>query len=1066
MSADGSIIIDTKLDQSGLEKGLSAMKSAVAAAAAAIVGTIGTMSAAAIKVGSDFEEGMSKVAAISGATGEELEALTEKAKEMGAKTKFSATEATEAMQYMAMAGWKASDMISGIDGIMNLAAASGEELASVSDIVTDALTAFGLQAKDSAHFADVLAKAASNSNTNVGMMGATFKYAAPLAGSLGYSVEDTAVAIGLMANAGIKGEQAGTALRGMLTRMIKPTDEVEGAMERLGITIANDDGTVKPFNQTMQELRKAFANLTDEEKAQNAAALAGQEAMSGFLAIVNASDADFLKLTDAINHADGASKQMAETMQDNLKGKLTILGSSLEGLGIQAYEKFEKPMKKAVAAAQKSVDSLSREMSKGKLGKSIDKIADSFGNLISAAAKLVAKALPPLINGFASVIDHGEELVMVLSAIGGGMATMKGYNTAKTVIMPLVDSFRKARQAAADFAYAEQASVAFGIELNDTLTLGQAVVGLLTGKISLSTAAHAAWNAVKAADPTMMVVAAVGALAAGLTVLVLSMGEADEETKRLQETLEETKENWEELKEQQKEQLSADLSQIENVKRLREELSYLVDENGKVKEGYEARTEFILGELNQALGTEYSLTDGIIGNYNELTDTIDNLIEKKRVKAILDAQEPLYQEAINKQMEEANEIGKLRAEIEEKVNKQQALENELIEKYGENWRGSVQAAFDARAREYTSLESDISNKKELLDGFEQSYATHTNEIIGYEHNMTLAASENADDWLKIQTDIQAGAATTYEEKKRLLAEEVNALQVAYDDLIDRQEKGDERITQSQIDAAQKRLEEKQKELDGLTEKVSVSTLQMNDAYKKMAIGNLEALKSQSEKYFGVSEEEIDNLIAGLNSKEPAVQSKAKSMAEDMFRNISSKNDQYSKAGADALQGVINGIDSNWDAAMSAVANVAGDMLTIFKRTLKIASPSKAFEDESAFVPLGVAKGIDENAEIAISSVSDLSNQLLDEFESVDISSMVKKMQASVQSVHLQMQSNVNASVEHELLKASNVAKDKQPLYAKIVAQINNKMEVEGREMAHSITPFVSEEFALLTGGTI
>ena len=276
MNVDGSIIIDTKLDQTGLEKGVSAMKKTVAAAATAVIGTIGTMSTAAIKVGSDFEEGMSKVSAISGATGEEFDALTEKAKQMGAKTKFSATEATEAMQYMAMAGWKASDMISGIDGIMNLAAASGEELASVSDIVTDALTAFGLQAKDSAHFADVLAKAASNSNTNVGMMGATFKYAAPLAGSLGYSVEDTAVAIGLMANAGIKGEQAGTALRGMLTRMIKPTDEVEAVMEKLGITIANNDGTVKPFNQTMQELRKAFANLTDEEKAQYAASLAGQ----------------------------------------------------------------------------------------------------------------------------------------------------------------------------------------------------------------------------------------------------------------------------------------------------------------------------------------------------------------------------------------------------------------------------------------------------------------------------------------------------------------------------------------------------------------------------------------------------------------------------------------------------------------------------------------------------------------------------------------------------------------------------------------------------------------------
>lgn len=1066
MNVDGSIIIDTKLDQTGLEKGVSAMKKTVAAAATAVIGTIGTMSTAAIKVGSDFEEGMSKVSAISGATGEEFDALTEKAKQMGAKTKFSATEATEAMQYMAMAGWKASDMISGIDGIMNLAAASGEELASVSDIVTDALTAFGLQAKDSAHFADVLAKAASNSNTNVGMMGATFKYAAPLAGSLGYSVEDTAVAIGLMANAGIKGEQAGTALRGMLTRMIKPTDEVEAVMEKLGITIANNDGAVKPFNQTMQELRKAFANLTDEEKAQYAASLAGQEAMSGFLAIVNASESDFFKLTDAINHADGASKQMADTMQDNLKGKLTILGSSLEGLGIQAYEKFEKPMKKAVDSAQKSVDSLSREMSKGKLGKSIDKIAESIGKLISVAAKLVAKTLPPLINGFAFVIDHGKELVTVLSAVGGGMAAMKGYNTAKTVITPLVDSFRKARQAAADFAYAQQASVAFGIELNDTLTLGQAAIGLLTGKISLSTAAHTAWNAVKAADPTMMVVAAVGALAAGITVLCLSMGEADEETQRLQETLEETKESWQELKDQQKEQLSADLSQVENIQRLRNELSCLVDDNGRVKEGYEARTKFILGELNNALGTEYNLTNGVIDNYNEFNGTIDNLIQKKRAKAILDAQEPLYQEAINKQTQEAIEIGKLKSEIQKKINEQQEIENALIKEYGENWYGAAAAAGDARLADYADLQMSVADKETLLSEFEASYDQHTNEIIGYEHNMTLAASENADDWLKIQTDIQAGAATTYEEKKRLAEEGLLGAQQEYETLIELQINGDERITQGQIDAAEKRVENKEEELAGLTSQVSSSIPTISDLYNDMSIKSLESLKSQSKKYFGVSEKEIDDLIRGLKSKDPEAQKQAKVTAENLLKNIKSKNGQYPEAGANALQGVIDGWNGKSALAAQQVAGIAGGLLDTFKKTLRIQSPSKKFAELSKYIPEGIAKGIGDNAQVAEDSITELSDSLLNNFDSIDISSMVSKMQASVENQHFQMQSNMNATVEHELLKASGLVKDKQPLYAKIYAQFHNTMEIDGRETAHALAPYESEEFALLAGGMV
>ena len=288
-----------------------------------------------IKTYEDFQAQMSKVAAISGASGQELEMLTAKAKEMGATTQFSATEAGQAFEYMAMAGWKTNDMMSGISGIMNLAAASGEDLASVSDIVTDALTAFGLQASDSAHFADVLAAASSNSNTNVGMMGNTFKYAAPLAGALGYSVEDVAVAIGLMANAGIKGEMAGTALRSTMTRLVDPPKEAAQALDQLGISVKNSDGSVKPFMQTMEELRDRFGGLSDSEKAQMASSIAGQEAMSGFLAIVNASEGDFEKLCAAIDNADGASARMAETMNDNLKGDLKALSSVWEAFQLE-----------------------------------------------------------------------------------------------------------------------------------------------------------------------------------------------------------------------------------------------------------------------------------------------------------------------------------------------------------------------------------------------------------------------------------------------------------------------------------------------------------------------------------------------------------------------------------------------------------------------------------------------------------------------------------------------------------------------------------------------------------
>ncbi|WP_245190839.1 phage tail tape measure protein [Anaerococcus jeddahensis] len=311
---------------------------------------------AAVKTASDFDSGMAKVKAVSGATGSDFDALREKAREMGAKTKFSASEAAEAMNYMAMAGWKSKDMISGIEGVMNLAAASGEDLATTSDIVTDALTAFGLKAEDSSHFADVLAAASSNANTNVSLMGETFKYAAPIAGTLGYSVEDTAVAIGLMANAGIKGSQAGTALRAGLTRLASPTKEVMNGMSMLGLSIEDVQGL--SLDETLSTFRVAFANLDGTQKAQAASMIFGKNAMSGMLAIINASEKDYNSLSDAIYNADGTAEKMAATMQDNLAGQLKILQSALEELAISFGELLMPAVRKAVDILTKLVNGL------------------------------------------------------------------------------------------------------------------------------------------------------------------------------------------------------------------------------------------------------------------------------------------------------------------------------------------------------------------------------------------------------------------------------------------------------------------------------------------------------------------------------------------------------------------------------------------------------------------------------------------------------------------------------------------------------------------------------------
>lgn len=377
------------------------------------------MGTAAVKTAADFDSAMSQVAAISGATGDDFDALRNKAREMGSKTKFSATEAAEAMNYMAMAGWKTGDMLEGVEGIMNLAAASGEDLATTSDIVTDALTAFGLSAKDSGHLADILAAASSNANTNVSMMGETFKYAAPIAGALGYSAEDTALAIGLMANAGIKSSQAGTSLRKIMTEL---NGEIKIHGQNLGdvtIQTSNADGSMRSFNDILMDCRAAFSKLTDSEKASTAESLVGKTAMSGFLAIMNAGEGDVSKLKNAIGSCsdtmdgyNGAAAKMAAVMQDNLSGQLTILKSQLQELAISIGDALMPTIREFVSHLQKLVDKFN----------SLDDGTKAF--IVKAA--LVAAAIGPVLIVIGSIISAIGTIMTIIPALASGISVVTG----------------------------------------------------------------------------------------------------------------------------------------------------------------------------------------------------------------------------------------------------------------------------------------------------------------------------------------------------------------------------------------------------------------------------------------------------------------------------------------------------------------------------------------------------------------------------------------------------------------------------------------------------------------
>lgn len=396
--------------------------------AAAAVGA--AFYAGPITKAAEFQHQMSKVKAISGGTAEELSELSSKAKQMGATTEFTAAQAGEAMEYMAMAGWKTSDMLNGVEGIMYLASASGEDLATTSDIVTDALTAFGLTAQDATHFSDVLAQASSNANTNVGMMGATFQKVAPVAGALGYSVEDMSLGIGLMANASIKAEVAGTSLKTALANMASPTKKQAAAMQKYGISLTRADGTMKSFGEMLENMRSSLGNLNEVEQTAAAKTIFGKESFAGMLAIVNASEKDYKKLSDAVYNCDGAAKQMSETMLDNFQGKMTLAKSALDALQVSLGEALLPTFTEAVIKITEIVTKVAEFAEKNpELVRTIAKV--TAGLFALKAGGLIAKLGFQEIHGSVLMVQKVLEIFKGRTLIAGTNAMGLGAKLAR-----------------------------------------------------------------------------------------------------------------------------------------------------------------------------------------------------------------------------------------------------------------------------------------------------------------------------------------------------------------------------------------------------------------------------------------------------------------------------------------------------------------------------------------------------------------------------------------------------------------------------------------------------------
>lgn len=841
--ADGKVVIETDLDSSGAEAGLTKLErlaktglGAVTKAATVTATALTAAGTAATIVGSNFEEGMSKVAAISGATGADFEKLKEKAKQMGATTKFSATEAASAFEYMAMAGWKTTDMLGGIDGVMNLAAASGEDLALVSDIVTDAITAFGLSASDSGHFADVLAAASSNANTNVSMLGESFKYVAPIAGAMKYSVEDTSLALGLMANASIKGSMAGTSLKTSLANLASPTDSMAEVMEKYGISLTNADGSMKSLREVIDTLRSKMGGLDEATQTAAASTLFGKEAMAGMLAIINASEADYKKLASAVNNADGTAKNMADTMQDNLKGSITILKSSLEGLGIQIYESMETSLKNAANTGIKSVERISGAFKRGGLSGSVKeagKMIDEFTDKLSESGEMAGDIIKPLKNVAKQALSLGKTALPVLSkgftiavksldkfiplAIAGYTA-MKGYaivSNVTKIMSGMVKAYKAASTAINAYNVIQIACTAQGVVSNATLTVGQAAIGLLTGRVALATAAQTAWNAVMNANPIGIVITLIGTLVAGIGAYNLITGEAVDVTSGLSDkqkkVIENSKDAISSIKQEaeaRKENLKAATAEIDTAESLWGELQKCVDVNGRVKEGYEARAQYISGELSNALGIEIGLVDGIIENYDKLNTSIKEVIASKKASAILEAMDSDYTNAMREQGKIAAQVANDYDALSESKKRQVEIEAELAKEAekstitmthtGEEVKVHTKRYYEL-SKELDKVTGEVKTNRAAFDA--SSAAMKDNEKVISDYNLMIeaSASKNTETINNALAEIQSGIDTSVQASSEAAYKQTEDVGNLLLNIIKAQEEGIAAIQQETID---------------------------------------------------------------------------------------------------------------------------------------------------------------------------------------------------------------------------------------------------------------------------
>lgn len=796
---------------------------------------------AAVTTGNDFEAQMSRVQAIAGATADELEQLTNQAIDLGASTSFSASEVAAGMENLASAGFTTQEIMDAMPGLLDLAASSGADLARSSEIAASAIRGFGLEANSSAHIADIFAEASARTNAQVEDMGEAMKYIAPVANTMGLSIEEVAAAIGIMSDAGIKGEQAGTTLRGALTRLTKPTDKMVAVMDELGISFYDNEGKMKSLTEMISMLQNATSGLTEEQQQYALTTLFGTESLSGMVALISRGSDDLADMTKEFKNADGAAKDMADTMLDNTKGSIEELKGSLESAGI---------------AIQKSLSPFIRD-----LAEKIQDLVDDFNDLTDEEKENVIKT--------ALLVAAIGPAIKILSTLGSTLGTVgKGISVVTTGIGVFKTGAQSASSAANIFA-----KVLKGIT---------SPAGSVTTAITVATGA--------------------------IVYFATKQTEAQKKAQETAEAVSETKQSFEQYTASIDKNTQSEINHIEYVRRLSEELGRLVDENGKVKEGYESRVSFILNELNSALGTEYELNNGIIDSYKKLQGEIGETIEKKEAQLILQGEEEKQVEAINAEKEAWKQINDVLSQL--------GMSYEEAKKKVDDWYNAQQKLIseasylmtdDEKSAYETYTDKEIQAMETLVQSYEDASSTLKQSVDTqkqYQEDYALFVEGKYDEiGSTIKDTVKDYSNNTELELKNNILKQVQ--------LLDRNKKLYEEYGS---DVAKEQYEQSQENLRILAEELS-SRAQLPHI---LGAFEIEAWKSLGKNCYSVYSEEISKLPTTMQNQiqkatgivianTPEFAAKAGEMGKQVAENFD-KNATAKESALKTLQGFYEGLN--------------------------------------------------------------------------------------------------------------------------------------------------------------